>query len=144
MTSNIDSSLVTIGMPVYNGARYIRRALDSILTQNFSDFELIISDNASTDETSAICLEYAKRDGRIRYVRHERNSGAAVNYNFLLEATNSKYFFFAPHDDEWLADWVSAAVEALEESTNSSIVLGTIDFVNKENELVARDRKSVV
>lgn len=69
--------LISIGLPVYNGERHIRQALDSLLAQNYGDFELIISDNASTDETQQICLEYAARDERIRYYRNERDMGGA-------------------------------------------------------------------
>lgn len=68
---------VSVGMPVYNGEQYIREALDSLLAQTFADFELIISDNASTDGTKAICLEYAGKDSRIRYVRQTANRGGS-------------------------------------------------------------------
>jgi glycosyltransferase involved in cell wall biosynthesis len=67
--------LINIGMPVYNGAEFLHRAVDSLLSQTEGNFELLISDNASTDDTEAICREYLKRDPRVRYVRHERNRG---------------------------------------------------------------------
>ena len=69
--------MVSIGMPIYSGERYIREALDSLLAQTFTDFELIISDNASSDRTESICREYAERDARIIYFRQEENIGAA-------------------------------------------------------------------
>jgi glycosyltransferase involved in cell wall biosynthesis len=72
---------VSIGMPVYNGEPYLTRALDALLAQSFTDFELIISDNASTDATETICREYAARDRRIRYYRCNENHGAAWNFN---------------------------------------------------------------
>jgi len=73
-------------MPVYNGEKYIREALDSLLAQTFTDFELIISDNASTDGTQVICEEYAARDPRIRYVRQRENRGAVANFRFVLDS----------------------------------------------------------
>lgn len=129
---------VIIGMPVYNGEKHIRRALNSLLAQRFSDFEIIISDNASTDATGDICSEYATRDNRIKYIRQKTNIGAAANYNFLLDNAHAKYFFFAPYDDEWLEDWVGEAVQALEISPEASIALGTIEFVNRNNDIIAR------
>lgn len=98
---------VTIGMPVYNGAKFIREALDSLLAQTFSNFELIISDNASTDATQAICEEYVCRDLRIRYVRQSENRGAAANFQFVLDEAVGEYFMWAAADDQWDANWLS-------------------------------------
>ena len=92
---------LSIGMPVYNGERLICRALDSLLAQTFADFELIISDNASTDATGAVCREYAKRDARIRYHRQQINRGTFDNFNFVLEQANANFFMWAAHDDAW-------------------------------------------
>jgi glycosyltransferase involved in cell wall biosynthesis len=90
---------VSIGMPVYNGSRYVAEAIESILNQTFTDFELIICDNASTDDTGEICQSYASRDPRIRYVRNERNVGAAPNYNKTFQLARGKYFRWNAHDD---------------------------------------------
>ena len=93
--------LVSIGMPVYNGERFIRQALDSLLAQDCENFELIISDNASADGTQEICLEYAAQDGRIRYYRNENNLGALANFNRVLGLAQGPYFMWAAHDDVW-------------------------------------------
>ena len=90
---------VSIGMPVYNGETYIREALDSLLQQTFTDFELIISDNASTDGTGVICKEYAFGDSRIRYIRQATNLGAVGNFEFVLNEARGEYFMWAAHDD---------------------------------------------
>lgn len=90
---------VSVGLPVFNGERYLRNSLDSILSQTFSDFELIISDNASTDRTMEICLEYQAQDSRIRYVRNIENLGAARNYNQTFNLSHGEYFKWASHDD---------------------------------------------
>lgn len=90
---------VSIGMPVYNGERFIREAIDSLLAQTFTDFELIISDNASTDQTGTICQEYAKKDSRIRYVRQANNMGASANFKFVLDEAVGEYFMWAAADD---------------------------------------------
>jgi glycosyltransferase involved in cell wall biosynthesis len=90
---------VTIGLPVYNGERYLRLSLDSLLSQSFTDFELLISDNASTDGTAEICREYAERDPRIRYTRQASNIGAGPNHNILPTMARTPYFKWASHDD---------------------------------------------
>ncbi|NLE61854.1 MAG: glycosyltransferase [Planctomycetes bacterium] len=90
---------VSVGMPVHNGERFIRPAIESLLSQDFTDFELIISDNASTDGTQEICSEFAQRDARIRYLRTSQNLGAAANFNRVFELATGEFFKWATHDD---------------------------------------------
>lgn len=105
---------VSIGMPVYNGERYIKEALNSLLAQSFKDFELIISDNASTDDTGSICREYANRDARIRYVRQSENKGAVANFQFVLDEAKGTYFMWAAHDDVWDTRWIETLLTTAE------------------------------
>lgn len=102
------ASKVSIGMPVFNGEKYIREALDSLLTQTFTDFELIISDNASTDDTQAICEEYSRRDPRILYTRQIENMGILFNFQFVLDKAKGEYFMWAAADDRWDANWIES------------------------------------
>lgn len=97
---------VSIGMPVYNGMPLLQRALASLLGQSFRDFELIISDNASTDDTRAVCEALASRDSRIRYIRQPLNLGPIRNFDFLLTQARAPYFMWAAHDDEWNQHYV--------------------------------------
>lgn len=90
---------VSIGMPVYNGEKYLRVALDSLLAQTFGDFELIISDNASTDKTAEICDEYCRRDARIKYIRQTENHGVFRNLEFVIKAANARFIMLAGDDD---------------------------------------------
>lgn len=106
--------MVSIGMPVYNGERFIREALDSLLAQTFTDFELIISDNASTDATESICRSYAEQDSRIRYIRQRENLGALPNFQFVLNEACGKYFMWAAYDDKWDRDWIESLKNVLE------------------------------
>jgi glycosyltransferase involved in cell wall biosynthesis len=112
---------VSIGVPVYNGEQFIRETLDSILRQTFKDFELIISDNASTDKTAEICQEYAAKDDRIRYYRNEENFGAAYNYNRTVALARGAYFKWASCDDLIAPEFLARCVEALDR--NPSVVL---------------------
>jgi glycosyltransferase involved in cell wall biosynthesis len=125
---------ISIGMPVYNGENYLAVALDSIITQSFTDFEVVISDNASTDGTEEVCRSYQARDARIRYYRNRMNLGAAKNHNQAFELSSGKYFKWASHDDVLAADFLSRCVSALEQDPSvvlcySKIIL--IDDFNK-------------
>jgi glycosyltransferase involved in cell wall biosynthesis len=90
---------VSIGLPVFNGSRYVREAIESILAQTYTAFELIISDNASTDDTPEILQAYAEADSRIRLYRNDQNMGAAWNYNRVFALARGEYFKWAAHDD---------------------------------------------
>ncbi|MCI0540689.1 MAG: glycosyltransferase [Verrucomicrobiales bacterium] len=105
---------VSIGLPVYNGERYLRETLDSLLAQTFEDFELIISDNASTDGTYGICREYASKDCRIHYYLNDENMGAAWNFNRVFELAVGKYFKWAASDDLCAPDYLLRCVEILD------------------------------
>jgi glycosyltransferase involved in cell wall biosynthesis len=105
---------LTIGLPVYNGALYLEEALDSLLCQTFQDFELIISDNASTDETARICARYCEGDTRIRYVRQTRNIGCAANHRFVFEQCRCDLFKWAASDDIYAPDLIERCVAALD------------------------------
>lgn len=102
--------IVSIAMPVYNGEKYIRGALDSLLAQSFMDFELIISDNASMDGTAAICKEYAARDFRIKYVRQVNNIGPIANFQYGLDNAKGEYFMWAAHDDRWDSTFIEKLI----------------------------------
>ena len=114
---------VTIGMPVYNGEPFIRKALDSLLAQTFTDFELIISDNASTDKTEVICREYAANDLRIRYIRQPENLGGSANFKFVLNELQGDYFMWAACDDVWSPKFLEVNYSFL--SQNRSYVSST-------------------
>jgi len=112
---------VSIGMPVYNGEKYIREALDSLLEQTFEDFELIISDNHSTDDTPNICKQYAARDFRIKYVRQDENIGALANFKFVLANSRAKYFMWAAFDDKWSSNWIEMLYQKLNGSALGAV-----------------------
>src|SRR5262245_29456275 len=113
--------LVSIGMPVYNEERYIEQALQSLLSQSVENFELIISDNASTDRTGEICLAYAAKDPRVRYYRMETNLGSIANFNRVFQLSNATYFFWASGHDMRHETFIARCVEILEQDT--SVVL---------------------
>jgi glycosyltransferase involved in cell wall biosynthesis len=105
---------LSIGLPVYNGDKFLAAALDSLLSQTFGDFELIISDNASSDGTEEIGRRYAGLDGRIRYVRNQVNLGAAENFDRVFQLSASPYFKWAAHDDLCAPDYLQRCVDFLD------------------------------
>ena len=100
--------VVSIGMPVRNEERFIGRALESLLSQTFCDFELIISDSASTDRTGEICREYEKKDKRIKYYRHKVNISPSADCRNLVLMAKGDYFMWAAGDDWWAPEFVQA------------------------------------
>lgn len=125
---------VSVGVPVYNGERYLRQALDSILAQTFSDFELIISDNASTDATPQICRDYAARDPRVRYVAQETNRGAAWNVNHLVTLATAPYFTWAHADDVRAPRHIECCVAELDRAPSSVVVVCTrSEFIDEDD-----------
>jgi len=105
---------LSIGLPVYNGENFLREALDSILAQSFTDFELIVADNASTDGTQQICEAHAARDHRIRYYRNRANIGAAKNFNRVFALSSGEYFKWAAHDDILAPDFLLKCIQVLD------------------------------
>jgi glycosyltransferase involved in cell wall biosynthesis len=112
---------LSIGLPVYNSEAYLGASLESLLGQSYEDFELTISDNASTDGTSDICLRYSKTDSRIRYFRQMRNIGLAPNHNFVFRESRGELFKWAAADDLYGRDLLRYCVDALDE--NPDVVL---------------------
>jgi len=106
---------LSVGLPVYNGQAYLAESIEALLGQSYQDFELIISDNASTDDTADICHRYEKDDPRIRYFRQEHNIGGAPNHNFLVAQARGELFKWASHDDLYGRDLLKLCVDALED-----------------------------
>jgi glycosyltransferase involved in cell wall biosynthesis len=112
---------VCVGMPVFNGENYIAEAIESFLNQTYEDFELVISDNCSTDRTEEICKAFAARDSRVRYHRNDKNIGASRNYNGLFEWASGPYFKWAAHDDVCEPTYLERCVAVLD--GDESVVL---------------------
>lgn len=109
---------VTIGIPVYNGEKSIKKAIDSVLIQTFRDFEIIISDNASTDLTKEICEQYSQNDKRITYIRQKKNLGYIENFRFILNCAKSPYFVWLSADDFWESTFLEKNIEILDSQKN--------------------------
>jgi glycosyltransferase involved in cell wall biosynthesis len=119
-------------MPVYNGERYVRSAVESVLSQSFGDFELIISDNASTDGTREICEGLAQEDGRIRYHRNPENLGAARNYNATFEKARAPFFRWANADDLSGSELHERCLRALDQRPDAVLAYGRTVIIDEE------------
>jgi len=123
---------VTIGLPVFNGENFLEEALASIEAQEFTDFELLIGDNASTDRTEAICRELAARDPRVTYLRSDVNRGATWNYNRLVPPARGEYFIWMAHDDIFAPTLLSKSVALLDASPNAVLCCAGIQRIDPD------------
>ncbi len=144
---------VSIGLPVYNGENYLGDAMESILAQTYTDFEVIISDNASEDRTQEICQSFVEKDQRVRYYRNSTNVGLFKNFNQVFELSNGKYFQWMAHDDLLAPEFLSKTVPVLDNDDSIVIcysreiqvdvedkILGNIDYPSRTNSEVPRER----
>jgi glycosyltransferase involved in cell wall biosynthesis len=124
--------LISIGLPVYNGERYLAQALDALLAQDIEDFELIISDNASEDATAEIAKSYASKDSRIRCFRNERNLGLAWNFNRVVELARGKYFKWTAHDDWHPSQTLRACTDVLEGDPSAVLCATAVAIIDED------------
>ncbi len=136
ITMSAEKHRVSIGLPVFNAQKYLSQALDSILAQTFTDFELIISDNASTDRTAEICRAYAAKDARIRYFRNERNLGAAPNFNRVFYLATGEYFKWAPYDDRIAPEFLQKCVDVLDQHPDVVLCYSKARMIGADNQYI--------
>jgi glycosyltransferase involved in cell wall biosynthesis len=129
---------VVIGLPVYNGQAYLGAAIDSHLSQSFGDFDLVISDNGSTDATPDICANYARKDNRITYLRSPENRGILWNHRRVFEAIQSpkQYFRWAGADDILEPGLLQAMVEVLNNRPEVEAVVPDTKNINDHGEII--------
>jgi glycosyltransferase involved in cell wall biosynthesis len=131
-----DKPRLSIGLPVFNGDNYLAEALDSLLAQTYSDFELIISDNASTDKTGEICQAYAARDKRIRYYRNETNLGGAYNDCRVVALARGEYFRWAGHDDICDPELLARCIEVLDQEPDVVLCYPKTTIIDEKGQFV--------
>ncbi|HYZ16448.1 MAG TPA: glycosyltransferase [Candidatus Acidoferrum sp.] len=136
--------LVSIGLPVYNGERFVAQAIESILAQSFTDLELVICDNASTDATPEICRRYATRDARVRYERSPQNRGAAYNYNRVTALSRGKYIRHAAHDDVLAPTNIERCVEILEADPGIALAYPQMSRIDEHGTVIDTFRESLI
>jgi glycosyltransferase involved in cell wall biosynthesis len=129
--------LLSIGVPVCNGEKYLAGTLDLLLGQDFGDFELIISDNGSTDKTPSICRAYTQRDSRIRYYRSDSNQGATWNFRRVFSLAEGEYFKWATYDDECHPAMLRRCMEVMAQADDSvSLVYPRFEFIDESGSVI--------
>lgn len=132
MDTNSHTPLLSIGLPVYNGSLHIREAVGSLLAQDVADLELVICDNASTDDTAAICAEFVQADERVRYYRNPKNIGAAANFNRAFSECHGKFFMWGSHDDVWDPGFASTCIARLAEHPGAVLCTSQVQLVGDD------------
>ena len=127
---------LSIGIPVFNGQAFLPELLDSLLAQTFTDFEIVICDNASSDRTPQICSEYERRDPRVHYTRNERNLGAVANFNRVFELSTAPLFKWAAHDDLYRETYLDSCVRLLDENPDTVLAHTGTAFIDEEGEIL--------
>jgi glycosyltransferase involved in cell wall biosynthesis len=126
-----DLPLVSIGMPVFNEGRFIERSLDALTTQNYKNIELLISDNASNDNTRQICQKYVEEYDWINYHKFNSNRGTAENFRYVLQETHGKYFMWASGHDLWSKNYISESVKLLESHQQVTVAVATTHWIDE-------------
>ena len=128
--------LVSIGVPAFNGEKTIGAALESLISQDYPNIEIIISDNASTDGTPGLIKDYESENANIRFIRQNENFGMLANFSRVLEEARGEYFMWAAVDDTWHPQFVGALVEALENNPEAVVGMsGTRVFLERKNRI---------
>ena len=139
---NASTPRLSIGLPVFNGADYLEEALRSILAQTFTDFELVISDNASTDGTEDICRAYAMKDRRVQYHRNPKNIGATQNWYRVFDLSCAEYFASAAHDDLYAADYMEKCISVLDRDPSIIVCYSKTQIIDGQGSRLDDDRIS--
>jgi glycosyltransferase involved in cell wall biosynthesis len=135
----VDQPLVSIGLPTYNGERYLSEALDALLAQDYPNLRFLISDNASSDRTGEICREAAARDERVTYRRLPENIGAARNFNETFALTTGEFFMWAADDDRWHPTYVRRCVAALQADRRAVMATTGLRFIDESGSVIEMD-----
>jgi len=135
MTSPTNKPRVSIGMPVYNREKYVGASIEAHLSQTYSDFELVITDNASTDRSDEICRAFAAKDSRVKYHRNPQNLGAAGNYNRCFELSVGEYFRWTPSDDLVSPNLLERAVEVLDRDPSIFVAYPKTKLIDGEGNI---------
>lgn len=127
---------VTLSLPVFNGSKYIANAVESILGQTFGDFKLVVTDNASEDDTVEIVSSYVRMDRRVTLIRNRENIGAAANYNLGFTQGSGKYFKWCAHDDHLSPNYLEACIALLDANPDAAVAYGLTSQITPGNELL--------
>lgn len=135
--------LVSVGMPVYNEEKFIEKAILSILDQDYKNFELIVSDNASTDKTKEICVKYAEKDSRIRYYSNNTTTDAATNFNYVTSIAKGDFFMWASGHDTRDSTFISRCIETFERSGSIVLCYSDANWIDLQDNIIGNEQSDI-
>lgn len=135
--------LVTVGVPIFNGEKVIKRRLESIINQTYKNIEVVISDNASTDNTEKLCQEFLTEVRKKEYFKQKKNLGYIANFNYLIKKARGKYFVIAAVDDVWEEDFLEKNVNMLESNEKIIGSIGKIEYFKDEGKVEYKSSKVI-
>ncbi len=141
MTENIP--LVSIGLPVYNGERYLAEAIKSLLAQDYQNIEIIICDNASIDTSPQICQQFQQQDSRIQYFQNKTNIGASNNFNRTFNLAKGEFFMWAAHDDLWDPTYIRKCVQKLQQCPEAILCVTESEMIDEEGKVIGNGNEAI-
>ena len=141
MTEHIP--LVSIGMPVYNGERYLAEAIESLLAQDYQNMEIIICDNASIDTTPQICQQFQQQDSRIQYFQNKTNIGASNNFNRTFNMAKGEFFMWAAYDDLWDQTYIRKCVQKLKQHPEAILCVTESEMIDEEGKIIGNGNEAI-
>ena len=138
-TSNTTTPLVSIGLPIYNEEEFLPETLDSLLSQDYENIDIIISDNASTDTTGNICKSYCKKNSRITYLRFEKNMGQGANFKKVRDEAKGDFFMWACGHDKWSKNYISECVATLISHPGAVVAVPTSTWIDQNGEKLEKE-----
>lgn len=142
MTKSVTKPLISVLIPVYNGERYIKEAINSVLKQTYQNFEIIIINDASTDNTEKIANLFVKKDQRIKLINHQKNKYRSGALNTGLKYANGSYISFLDADDIYLPDKLKKQLLFLEKNKDIDMVYSDFEVITREGKIIFR--KSII
>ena len=141
MTEHIP--LVSIGLPVYNGERYLAEAIESLLAQDYQNMEIIICDNASIDTTPQICQQFQQQDSRIQYFQNKTNIGASNNFNRTFTLAKGEFFMWAAYDDLWDQTYIRKCVQKLKQHPEAILCVTESEMIDEEGKIIGNGNEAI-
>jgi glycosyltransferase involved in cell wall biosynthesis len=136
--------LVSIGLPTFNGEKWIEETINCLLKQDYPNFHIIISDNASTDSTGKICKAFPDNYENIKYFRQDNNIGGSENFNFLIQKAHGKYFMFAGDHDLFDLSYISRCVKELEQNNNINLCYSKSHLIGEEGDFIEEMNDTII
>ena len=137
-----ESIKVSLGIPVYNESRFLKKTIDSLINQTYSNIEIIAIDNASTDNSFRILKEYSNKDPRLKIFKNDKNIGLSNNFNLLVSKSSGEYFGWIGAHDIYNKDYIEKMVSKIIKNNNSSVVFSNVSKIDSDNKIIINKKET--